>query len=84
MNVRIWCIIAALVTLVAVICVDMRWRTVERDELYEYARMQGYAEALFDVSMEIAQGGGVDEVLAFAKKRAAEDFSRRSNKLPNH
>ena len=36
----------------------------------EQARSEGYAECLTDVSGVIANGGGIDEVLAFARQKA--------------
>ena len=54
-------------------------RDDRQKENEEFARTEGYAAALVDVSIVIAQGGGIDEVLDFAKRKSDAGFHDVNN-----
>lgn len=74
---------AVLVALLALgtmaVCIDVAERARSVAEIAEQSRQEGYADCLTDVAMLIAGGGGIDEVLAFARRRAAEGFARMTS-----
>jgi len=67
-----WLIVAlGLAVGAIVVSTDLNERALERSAAVDAARAEGYAEAIADVMGVVSGGGGIDEILAFARGTTA-------------